>query len=300
MRGFLVKLGGFVLTVAAGYFALFLLVIALHVRAADKSCHLNENVSAVILGDSHMMWSINDAKIPNLRNIALNAEGYKYSYLKLRRVLEQQPQVKQVYLGAGFHNLSGYYDDYIFGGSFKFFAYRYLAVLSAEDYVELFTKDPLEFLRLTKHSIVEGFKPGLKGQCELYGTFPEEKQLQVYDPKSMEKRVQSQFFDGEQLLGTSKSNLHFLKKITDLCEERGVALTLLNTPLHADYTARVPEPFQELLLNSVTSHGVGYYDFSELKLPDAAFLPDGDHLNSLGAQLTSDQFRSYHLAHIKN
>lgn len=297
MRAFLLKVAGFVLVVAAGYFLLFLLVIVLNVRATDKSCRLGPDVTAVMMGDSHAMWSINDQEVPGLRNIALNAEGYKYSYLKLKRVLSQQPHVKRVYLGAGYHNLSAYYDDYIFGGSFKFFVNRYLAVLSAKDYAELFMKDPLEFLRLTKHAIVDGLKPGLKGQCELYGTFPDEKQEQVYDPKSMARRVQSQFFDEGRLLGVSSSNLHNLQAIVDLCREKGVALTLVNTPIHQDYARAIPGPFREQLSQFVRFHRLEYYDFADFQLPDSAFLPDGDHLNSLGAQLTTEKFRAYHQAH---
>jgi hypothetical protein len=297
MRAFLLKVLGFVLIVAAGYFSLFLLVIALNVRAADKSCHLGPDVTAVMLGDSHAMWSVDDEKIPGLRNIALNAEGYKYSYLKLKRVLAQEPNVKRVYLGAGYHNLSAYYDDYIFGGSFKFFAHRYLPVLSGKDYAELFAKDPLEFLRLTKHAIVDGFKPGLKGQCELYGTFPDEKQEQVYDPKSMAKRVQSQFFDHDKLLGVSSSNLDHLEAIVSLCREKGVSLTLVNTPIHDDYGRAVPAQFRQQLSDFVRTHQLEYYDFGDFSLPDSAFLPDGDHLNYLGAMLTSEKFRAYHQAH---
>jgi len=297
MRAFLLKVGGFILAVVAAYAALFLFVIALNVRAANKSCQLDKDVNAVLLGDSHIMWSINDDKIPNLRNVALNAEAYKYSYLKLKRLLAQQPQIKKVYLGAGYHNLSSYYDDYIFGGSFKFFAARYLPVLAGRDYAELFMQSPLEFLRLTKRAINDGLRPGLKGECELYGTFPDEKHEEVYDPKSMAKRVQSQYFAQGKLLGISTSNLHYLEAIAELCRDKGVELILINTPVHGDYFEQVPAPFVNKLNDFVQAHGLRYYDFADFPLSDAAFLPDGDHLNSTGAVLTTEKFRVYHQGH---
>jgi hypothetical protein len=236
------------------------------------------------------MWSLDDSKLPGMRNISLNAEGYKYSYAKLKWLLEREPNVRRVYLGVGFHNFSSYYDDYIWGSSFKFFAHRYLAVLTPGDYWALFTSSPAEFLRMTKLNILNGLRPGLRGECELYGTFPTEKQSLVFNLQSTERRLQSQFFARGELLGTSESNTHYLDRIAELCAERGIDLKLLNTPVHAEYAARVPARFKQLLHDFVERRALDYYAFDDLTLPDSAFLPDGDHLNYAGAQLATAHF----------
>lgn len=295
MRLFLIKLTIFMGLALAGYLGILLAVVTLNVRAAE-SCRLGPEIDTVILGDSHTMWSINDASIPRLRNISLNAEGYKYTFRKLELLLEREPGVEHVYLGVGYHNFAGYYDEYITGGAFKFFAHRYVSILGLSDYAQVFARRPTELPQLVKMLITNGARPALRQKCELYGTFPEERQHQTFDPVSMRKRVDSQYFVAGAVAGESSSNVAYLQKIVDLCRAKDLRITLLNTPIHKDYAARVPAKFREMLTGFVRTNGLEYYDFADLDLPDSAFLPDGDHLNYAGALLTTQRFAAYHQA----
>lgn len=296
MRTFLLRLLAFALLFVAGYAAILFGVVLLNVRATGQ-CRVGQDVDSVIVGDSHGMWSIDDSTIPGLRNISLNAEGYRYTYGKLEQLFASEPHVRRVYLSVGFHNFAGYYDQYIDGSDFKFFAARYLGILTWRDYVAVAKKDLADFPSFIKRLVTGGFRPGLKGQCELYGTFPTEKQTQSFDLESTKKRVESQFFASGKLLPESASNVTYLQKIVELCREKNVELVVLNTPLHQEYERRIPESYKKRLVDFIASNHLDYYHFDDLALDDASFLPDGDHLNSRGAELTTAKFAEYHRAH---
>ncbi len=298
MASFLRRLTLFAALWLVGYIAIVVAVMLLGKRVAHK-CQLRADVNAVIVGDSHTMWSINDSKVPGVRNISLNAEGYKYTYRKLSLLLDQEPQIGEVYIGVGPHNFSGYYDDYLFGEAFKFFAHRYLPVLTISDYAKVAEENLWEIPKFSKFLVTKGFLPALKGRCLLYGEFPEQKRTRVYEPRSMRKRIENQYYRAGEVVEPSASNTHYLQKLVDLCKKHHVAVTILTPPVHRDYAALIPERYKKLLENFVKRNQLEHYDFPRLDLDDSSFLPDGDHLNHHGASRATEAFARYHRAHLR-
>ena len=296
MRRFQLRIAAFLGVVALSYMALLASVIYLNRRALDE-CRLARDVDAVIAGDSHPMWSIDDSKVPGLRNVALNGEGYRYTYLKLKHLLAIEQGIKKVYVGVGYHNFSGYFDDYIHGDAFKFFAHRYLPILTGADYMQVAAEHPWGVFEFSKYLLTQGAIPGLRQECLLYGGFPADKQTKVFDPASMRRRIQSQFYKDGQVIGQSSSNVIYLQKVVDLCRTHGVQMAILNTPVHEAYVRNVPEKYHRMLVDFVEANHLEYYDFRDLRLPDSCFLPDGDHLNYEGAARATQAFANYHHAH---
>lgn len=293
MRRFLFKCAAFLLLLLGSYAVLFALVVGLHRRALEH-CRVGDAVHAVMLGDSHAMWAIDDAQIPGLRNISLNAEGYRYTYAKLSYLLQHEPHIERIYLTVGPHNFSGYFDEYITGDSFKFFVHRYLSVMDASDYVTLMQVNLRGFPELLKKVVAVGFMPGVRGKCELYGAFPDDHERKVFDPESARRRLDSQFFLDGRVIGESVSNVTYLERIVTLCRERGVRLTIVSTPMHERYVQGVPAHYKQRLADFIANHNLEYYHFAGLDLPDSAYLPDGDHLNYDGAMRATAEFGRYH------
>jgi hypothetical protein len=251
----------------------------------------------VIVGDSHTAWAIDAAGIPGVQNVSHNAEGYKYTYAKLRHLLDAEPGVKRIYLGFSFHNLSSYYDEYIAGPTFRSFVERYLSVLSLADYAELVRNDVRHAPDLFTKVVRNGFASGLKRECTLYGRFSDEPMTAVFSLSSTERRIHAQYFEDGKLRGESRLNVEYLGKIIELVRERGVELVILNTPLHPEYVRRVPREFRDAFDRYVQDHHLVVFDFRDLALTDAEFLPDGDHTNYRGAALTSRRFAEFHQMH---
>jgi hypothetical protein len=293
MKGFLGRLTIFLSLMLVGYVVLFLGVVALN-RNAIGNCRLDPGVDSVIVGDSHTAWAIDAAGIAGVQNVSHNAEGYKYTYGKLRHLLNSEPGVRRVYLGFSYHNLSSYYDDYIVGPTFRFFVERYLSILSLADYAELAKNDVEHVTELFSSVVRNGLSSAVRGECALYGRFADEPMTAVFNLASTEKRIGEQYFEHGMVRGESGLNVEYLDKIVRLAGEAGVELVVLNTPLHPEYLRRVPQEFREAYERYVRDYGLPVFDFSDLLLTDAEFLPDGDHTNHRGAALTSRRFAEFH------
>ena len=258
-----------------------------------ENCRLNDSVDALILGDSHTMWAIDDSHISGLQNISLNGEGYKYSYKKLLHALESGAHLKVVYLGFSYHNLSGYFDQYINGRLFKNFFARYLSLMTLNDYIQLLKSSSDDLVTVFRNLVWEG-KRAIKGECALFGGFPDQRMDQVFSRESMLKRISAQYYDKGKLLATSNSNKEYLEKIIELCKSSKIRVVLVSTPLHSDYMSHVPVEYVNYYDSFVSDSGLEVFEFKGMELSDNFFLPDGDHLNSNGAVKATEIFRIYH------
>lgn len=292
MRKFLLRLLAFLSIATLGGVLLFAGVIALN-RQAAGSCRLKEGVDSIIVGDSHPAWAIDDAGIEGLQNISLNAEGYKYTYEKLRLLLQTQHGIKRIFLGFSYHNMSGYYDEYIVGPTFSNYVERYLPVLTLEDYIELFVRNPRHASDFILRIFRKGFSTGLNKSCPLLGHFSEVPMVQVFNHAAMERRIAEQYHAEGRLWAESSSNIGYLAKIVELSHDYGVDLVMLDTPLHPEYKKRIPTEYVDLYRRFLREHRLRSFDFSDLKLTDENFLPDGDHVNYSGAVLVSRRFAEY-------
>jgi hypothetical protein len=296
MYRFLLRLAAFLAFATATCMVLFVITVLLNRRAVD-ACRLGDGVDSVIVGDSHTAWAIDDADVPGLRNVSLNAEGYKYTYLKLQHLLRSEPQVRRIYLAFSYANPSAYYDEYIRGATFRFYADRYLGVLSFGDILELVRKSPHTALDLFERLLRDGLSAGIRQKCTLYGDFFGEsatRRLETFRFEVMEKRIAEQYYLDGAVQTQSAHNLGYLEKIVHLVREHGVELVTLNTPLHPEYTKRVPVEFRETYARILEQYGISSFDFSDLNLGDAEFLPDGDHTNYSGAMIASQRFAQFH------
>jgi len=225
VKKFLGRLTAFLLLVLLGYAALFAATVYLHRRGLEN-CALGKPVDAVILGDSHTMWSIDDSGIEGLRNISFNAEGYPYSYDKLQHLLSHERGIRKLYVGLGYHNLSSYFDDYIVGRQFRLFADRYSSFLTLDDYLKIGRTGLLQVPLLTQQIIRKGLKPGLRQKCQIYGSFPAEHMTQTFDAEKMKGRLAEQFGEPGRPLPLSDLNLMYLGKIVQLAREHDVPMAL--------------------------------------------------------------------------
>lgn len=267
-------------------------IIYLNKLALDN-CDIGDGYNAILIGDSHTMWAIDDSKLEGVRNISLNAEGYRYSYLKLKQLFEKEQGIEQVYIGFGYHNLSGYFDDYITGPKFLNFFDRYLPVLMLEDYKQVILGSPKNAFSLVSKLGKRGWKSGLARQCRLYGDFPQEIKMDTYRADVMERRINDQFYTDDGLWGMSQSNYQSLVELIELCRELGIEPIMLNTPLHPEYVNQVPKKYREIYENFLVDYQLSSFAFEGLNLSDEHFLPDGDHTNYEGAMLSTEHFQEY-------
>ena len=293
MKIFISRLIKFLSLVIAANILLVIFIVYLN-SLGVSDCDLANDVNTVIIGDSHTMWSIDASNVDKVRNVSLNAEGYVYTYHKLKHLLDTEPNISHVYLGFGYHNLSGYYDDFIFGSQFKNLIHRYLGVMELNDFMRVLLNNPDDLLVVFKNILQRGIRSGLKQECTLYGSFPDDKKLAELNLDQMRKRIQEQFYENGEVISVSESNIKYLNKIIALILNKQIKLTILNTPLHHKYIESIPEKYVSLYHEFISRNQLELYDFKDMALPDSYFLPDADHVNYNGALLTTEKFKEYH------
>ena len=246
---------------------------------------LDRATRTILVGDSHVQYTIDDSDLPGIENLSVNSESYLFSYYKLRNILEHNPQVENVILGFSHHNLSSYYDEYLTGQDAAHVTSRYFNLLDGRGLLELAAINPglweayvdhLLSIRGGGHPYVEGFRTEA-GSGLVLETWTR-------------RRIAHQYFSGESVRALSGINARYLERIVEMCKANDIRLTLISTPMHEGYVSRVPRAYGCAYEETIAKHGLSVIDFEGLQLGSEHFLPDGDHVNAKGAALATEWF----------
>jgi hypothetical protein len=257
-----------------------------------KEC---KETSAIILfaGDSHIQLGVNDQIITKSKNIANLGEAYIYTYEKIQYYLQYNHGVKQIYLGAGCHNFSEYYDGFSHGR-----LPDYLPILSLKDQLKHSFDRQYGFVNIISPVLYNGMINVTKhsGQFTFSGGFSNFSVNRMNEDSSILPRINSQFYvDNDRLKSYSENNIKYLKKIISLCKEKGVELDLIATPLHPEYKMSIPSSYLSMRKSFISNEKVRLIDFEDITMPSGSFMPDGDHLTAAGAayfsKILNDQNR---------
>lgn len=264
-----------------------------------KTYKIDKSIETLILGDSHITQAIVDKQILNSLNLGKPAEAYYYTYHKLV-FFNEQINCKKVIIGYSYHNLSSIYDQFVNGWFSAQVAPCYFFILP--------NFEKLRVLNWNKSKIISFFKNLLKvinyhwlnkltsGES-LYVGNESTQLLHNIDKKqnkfifnSMLKRKNFQFYeklDTTSILPFSDRNLFYLNKIITFCNENDIDITLLSTPLHKSLRKEIPILYKKNFQNFLDDCSVDYIKLDTLSLRDNHYTNDGDHVNNLGAEITT-------------
>lgn len=248
--------------------------------------NLSKSINVIFIGDSQIQTAINDELINNSINISSSAESYYFSYYKLQKYLIQNSQIKRIYLGFSYHNLSNYYDDFITGKQSGYISSSHFFILPIEERVNCLiwnSKTPFFYLKkifraeiakvFTDHGV--GYSNNFVNTCA--------------SEQSMNKKLLSQFYNNGKLNDFSDINLDYLNRIVALCKTKKIELIFLTTPLHSYFRDNVPDVYRHKYAEIIKSEKIKLIDLSTLPLSDDDFIPDGVHVSQKGAVVTSEQ-----------
>lgn len=291
MKAFIKKICIFLLLPLLVGIALFLLIISYTNKLyINNPIKIESNVSTIYIGDSHIELAIDDRIIPNSKNFATSSESFYFSYFKLKILLKNNPFIKKVYLGFSYHNLSNYYDKFIYGNYAPVIAPKYFFLLPFNEQSKIFywnKYDLLPFMiSVTKcgiHKIIYNYYHSYRGGYSNNFTST------MAANSSIDARINFQFYNSNGLNPFSKINIYYFSKIVALCKSKNVDLYALNTPLNNYYIKKVPLEYKIKLNKIIVNEQVKYIDLSNLKFEKKFFIPDGDHVSKLGAEATSHE-----------
>jgi hypothetical protein len=249
---------------------------------------LSSNVKTLFVGDSQIQTAINDRLIENSINISSTAESYYFNYYKLKNYLSSNSQIKKVYLGISYHNLSNYYDDFIYGKQSVNISSGYFFILPTSERIECLVWNADQPFLFIKKIVLSDFSKIFKNKSEGYvNNFVNV----IPSTEYINRKLKSQFYNNGKLDAFSEINLDYLDRIINLCKTKKIDLIFLTTPLHKYYRDNIPDVYRNKYNEIIKSKKIEVIDLNSLHLDDDCFIPDGVHVSQKGAIITTEQLK---------
>ena len=288
-----------------GLSLLFLLFFSASTTYISKGDYFSipKNIKNIILGHSHSACAFNDSLIDGFYNLSQNTEGYPYSFFKLKKVLEHNDQVEQVFVELTNNQITTWGENRVSGLYLDVNMPRSFPVMDASFVWSSFVKSK------NPKRILNALIQGNKSNAEFLFSKNENYIQQVWKTHITPTRTfqapkvdvfketappQTETAESEiRMVGT---NLEYLVKIIQLCEAKNVTLYFVRSPMPPN-TVIANEPEFQRFLRSKEFQNSPFLDFKEYPLPNAMFA-DKQHLNKQGQDLFSIFFNQLMISEI--
>ncbi|PIE87349.1 MAG: hypothetical protein CSA03_00645 [Bacteroidetes bacterium] len=257
----------------------------------DGFYHVNEDISSIVVGDSHPECAFNDSLIDSMKNFAQSGESYFYTYVKLKRILEHNSHIDRVFVefnnGQMIKNMdSSIWDDKHVSSKFPKYGFAmeyeelYLlgshnlsALINAQSISVLWNVDLLQKEKRTMYMLDWG---GYKRLTN--------------DGEGLIDSAASILKSDSMVVEHSTVNLEYLLKLVKLCKEKKVEVVFVRSPVHQKYYGRKNEVTFRYIQKKYFSE-IPFLDYQDKKLEDKDFA-DLHHLNYMGAKKFSIYFNN--------
>ncbi|HTN68762.1 MAG TPA: hypothetical protein VLZ33_04800 [Dysgonamonadaceae bacterium] len=276
------------LLILAVIFIILLVLFLFATTLKAKSFKVNDDITEIYLGDSHVRYAINDKLLTHSLNLGNSSESTYLSYFKLRQILNKNPNIKKLNLGFSYHNISKYYDDYTFGKYSNSVAPNYFYILPYEEQLKMMKRNFKRVTLFLAHVLKSGIKSWFNKNT-FEGGYENSYTDVVAIEASMDERLKLQYYTSDKLQSFSLLNITYFNKIVELCKDKNIKLVLLNTPMHSYYRPKVPKKFTEKYNSIVSSKNLKVIDLTRLEMSVNCYQPDGDLVSKQGALETTKE-----------
>jgi hypothetical protein len=262
--------------------------INLYINSYRLQFRFQTEAPTLIVGDSHLMTSVDPAKFKNAENLCSGGEPYVFTFYKLKNIIKHNPEVKRLVLGFSYQNLAGFQDQRLLGPKSKSQFERYYPLLPAElpryipvskdKFYHSYLKELALFPNFREYKFIDGFK---KHQAHLHRA-------------DLQETVRKHYFPGNNVSMLSKYAPLYLDSIYNLSREHDIELILAGAPVHPDYLKQVPDKVREAyqaMGEKFQERNVPVLTYFELVYPDSHYR-DYDHLSYLGAEKFTQRIKS--------
>jgi hypothetical protein len=291
MKSFLLKCATFIFLLLTA--VVLLRVIIVKQKQNPERYTLDASIENILLGHSQPECGLNDSLLAHTKNFSQGGEAYFYTYTKLKKLMEVNPDIKTVYLSFSNNQLEEKMDEWTFDA--VYINDKYQAYFFAMDWEEkklLWNHNPKAVLQseqlLLKNNLVDLVKYKGKIRPETY--WGDYLYLKRQKTDSLIQVNYVQTIVKERGKGISEINLTYLKKIVHWCKEHNIQLVFYRTPVHPV----LRETYDEKAFDSIRKQHfdtVPFLDCINLPLSNDQF-GDFDHLNYKGARLFSTFFNT--------
>jgi hypothetical protein len=243
------------------------------------------------MGDSHVVLSINDTLLNNSKNVATIAEPIYLTFYKLERLIKLNKNINTVYLGFSYHILSKYSDEFIKGEFSSSIVPKYFFILPINERAKLLKWNLKNFSVFNRALFKEIFFEISHPDANFLGGFSNNIYHSRISTKSIQKRIEIQYYTNRNLCSYSAISEEYLNKMIALCKDNNINLIIINTPLHQYYREMIPSKFIFKYNEIISKNNLNTIDFSTLALDDSSYTADGDHVTFRGCLIVSKRLQ---------
>lgn len=242
-----------------------------------------ENVHFLFIGASHPWHGIDEHLLRDAINRSARSERYMYSYLKLKQIINDNPQIDTVFIECSPTDIWENTDDKYFNeNEMSYFIPLYFPLFSSDEW------------KIYSHKMPDVIKLIVQKSFQLNQLFPERLMAgfgtQADKAENLVKMNSSEvvpaMIDGN--LG-NEINYTYLRKIIDLCDKHDIKLYGIYFPVYHPEYYYDQEYYHKALSEKFPDLDV--LDYSGMTLPDSARF-DAHHLNWYGAQIFTTELKN--------
>ena len=257
----------------------------------DENLKLPKNIDILILGHSHAACSYNTKFIKNAVNLGTPGEAYMYTYFKAKKVIDNNPHIKKIFVEYTNNQIDKGMDNWIWDDMHLQNRIKDGGVLLDNEAIQLlYQKNPTGLINAFSKSLFDNLSRlfvNRKGMVERGGMGKFTPCDVVYVKKKSPARPKSQKKKSSDF-EISEYNIFYLQKIVKYCQEKNIEVCLLRSPMSKSYNVSLTEhKFKEILRTRFKN--VEWLDNKDFPIPDKGF-QDKEHLNSYGAKIYSQCF----------
>lgn len=261
-----------------------MLILVLERKTSEgRYYQLPVNVTTLIAGHSRPGCAFNDTIIQAAFNISNVAEPYFFTWVKLRKILANNSNIKTLLIEFSDNNInSRLMNKWLYGdGSLMFQFPKYSSIMTMDEKLFLFKKSPVEYIRAMPLSMKNDleFMMNRSGKAYVF------KLMGSYGGKtgSFIESLKKTPIDSLRPIPDSVAllNLSYLDHIVDLCKTKNIRIFFTRAPVHPLFLSKNVENTYDSILNR-RYPSIPVIDFSGYRLNDLDYC-DFHHINYGGS-----------------
>lgn len=260
-------------------------------RIIQKNCNfkLGPDVKYAVFGHSHPECALDDSIVKKLKNLSQSADPYFYIYYKIKKIAEQNPQVKTYFIEFSNNFLDSRVDTWIWQKEFLCKSYPNLSpFIDFDDIFFILKKSPINFLRAFSISLRNNFEKIVNNDYSYINEIGKYNYLKRDKTKEILKSIKNNTFPKINYEKKNYYSIHYLKKIILFLKQNSKNVYLIRCPQHKMNPETANEKdFLEIL--NIEFNNIDFLDFNNFPLTDEEY-GDLGHLNYRGAAKFSKWF----------
>lgn len=256
-----------------------------------------DKTNYIVLGHSHSASAFNDSLISNFSNFSASGEAYFYTYLKAKKIIPNNKQIRVVFIEFDNTSIDKRMDSWTWGDEYIHSQFPfYFPLLKFAEFQFLWKKNSKAILNCAPQSFIKSMGYNYLSILNINTSINIKNKFGGYwylvrdKTDSLINNMSTNLINKKTDSDISETNINYLSKIIELCKKNKVKVFLIRSPILYKYTGLENEQKLKKLLSTQFSD-FEFLDFKDFPLQNSEF-GDLSHLNYKGAKKFSSFFNN--------